>query len=388
MSILDLMSRANSRPLPSGKLSLSKEAQESSKNDGYNVLESDSTFTSSSTAVSRKMHSIGDRPWSGGGERGETGGSSGSLSSQVGDLLLEDDGCDRKVVGNGNLSWKDNDFLHKAEKRGLESLHGSGGRGGGIWADAFDTVADLLRPPLLQSTLLLWGVFFSNAFIYYGVVLLTTQLAEAGTTCLGRADSSFLHDMWASASIADRANAAAANAGEASDSFFSVLLSSLAELPGLALVALIVDKIGRKKTMMYLLLLTGFSMPLLLTPALQQMAAGSEGWIALVPLYVARAGVMGAFQTLFIYAPEVYPTTVRTSGLGFANSFSRIGGILCPFVAVQLVQKCNPTLAVAVFSLLSFIAAAAVGFFPRETSQEPLIDFPSTALRRTDGRRK
>ena len=41
----------------------------------------------------------------------------------------------------------------------------------------FPTLSRLLQPPYRSSTLLLWGVFFANAFTYYGLVLLTTQLA-------------------------------------------------------------------------------------------------------------------------------------------------------------------------------------------------------------------
>lgn len=37
---------------------------------------------------------------------------------------------------------------------------------------------------------------------------------------------------------------------------------------------------------------------------------------------------------------QVYPTTVRSLGMGVVNSFSRIGGLLSPFVAVALVQVC------------------------------------------------
>lgn len=41
----------------------------------------------------------------------------------------------------------------------------------------------LLSPELIKRTLLLWVVFFGNAFAYYGVVLLTTELKTSQNSC-------------------------------------------------------------------------------------------------------------------------------------------------------------------------------------------------------------
>jgi len=41
----------------------------------------------------------------------------------------------------------------------------------------------LLSPTLMKRTLLLWVVFFGNAFAYYGVVLLTTELNNSHNRC-------------------------------------------------------------------------------------------------------------------------------------------------------------------------------------------------------------
>ena len=41
----------------------------------------------------------------------------------------------------------------------------------------------LISPKLARSTVLLWVVFFGNAFSYYGLVLLTTELNNRNNTC-------------------------------------------------------------------------------------------------------------------------------------------------------------------------------------------------------------
>jgi hypothetical protein len=48
---------------------------------------------------------------------------------------------------------------------------------------------------------------------------------------------------------------------------------------------------------------------------------------------------MGAFSILWAYAPELYPTKLRSTGLGFSNSAGRIGGFLCPFVAIEMMKN-------------------------------------------------
>lgn len=48
----------------------------------------------------------------------------------------------------------------------------------------FSNFTALLSPPLISSTLLLWSVFFANAFTYYGLVLLTSQLSGGEADCV------------------------------------------------------------------------------------------------------------------------------------------------------------------------------------------------------------
>lgn len=47
----------------------------------------------------------------------------------------------------------------------------------------FKAVTILLNPKLVRSTLLLWMVFLGNAFAYYGIVLLTSELNNGNKDC-------------------------------------------------------------------------------------------------------------------------------------------------------------------------------------------------------------
>lgn len=188
----------------------------------------------------------------------------------------------------------------------------------------FDTLKLLFSPELKKSTLLLWFMFFTNAFTYYGLVLLTTELPTKGSTGHSCNEPSKL--------LADECLADGKPIIESSQ-YRTVLITCIAELPGLVVACLIVEKFGRKITIATLLIACGlFSLPLI-TP-LSELATN-------VLMFGSRSSIMGGFSVLWAYAPELYYTKVRSTGVGAANSGGRLGGFLCPFVAVGLIESCQ-----------------------------------------------
>ncbi|KAK1366121.1 hypothetical protein POM88_041682 [Heracleum sosnowskyi] len=134
-----------------------------------------------------------------------------------------------------------------------------------------------------------------------------------------------------------------------------MLLSSfLSELPGIILLALIVDRIGRKLSMVSMFVLgCGLLMPLVVH---------QNGILTTGLLFGARLFIIGTFTIAYIYAPEIYPTSVRATGVGIASSVGRIGGMISPLVAVKLVTDCHQAAAVLLFAgvHIGFIIFAAV----------------------------
>uniref|UniRef100_A0ACD6A353 Uncharacterized protein n=1 Tax=Avena sativa TaxID=4498 RepID=A0ACD6A353_AVESA len=135
----------------------------------------------------------------------------------------------------------------------------------------------LLSKNLRRSTLLLWFAFYANSFAYYGLVLLIAQLSNANRSCASglryvktEQDTSLYKDTF---------------------------ITSLAEIPGLIVSAVLVEWLGRKATMWCLLFTCcGFLGPLVLPQ--------SELWTTGL-LFGARACAMGSFTVLCLYAPEV-----------------------------------------------------------------------------------
>ncbi|URE28518.1 Sugar transporter [Musa troglodytarum] len=233
------------------------------------------------------------------------------------------------LVGNGRIESSDEDMIHMNMK-----------------TSCISTLRSLLSPKLIRSTLLLWMVFFGNAFSYYGIVLLTSELSNGKRACTVKSSQpSHSND----------------------DSLYKdVFVTSFAEVPGLIISAAIVDRIGRKLSMSSMLFISCVFLIPLVFPQTREITTGL--------LFCARISISASFTIIYIYAPEIYPTSVRASGIGIASSVGRIGGITCPLVAVGLVHGCHQSAAVLLFELVIFLSGIAVCLFPLETSGRDLTD--------------
>ncbi|WOL13198.1 organic cation/carnitine transporter 7 isoform X1 [Canna indica] len=190
----------------------------------------------------------------------------------------------------------------------------------------------LLSQKLIRATLLLWMVFFGNAFSYYGIVLLTSELSNGNRVCAAKTTET---------SHTNNDNL-----------YKDVFVTSFAEVPGLILSAAIVDRIGRKLSMSSMLFISCVFLVPLIFPLTEELTT--------ILLFFARISISASFTIIYIYAPEIYPTSVRTSGIGIASSVGRIGGITCPLVAVGLVHGCHQSVAVLLFELVIFLSGIAV----------------------------
>ncbi|KAL8209409.1 hypothetical protein R6Q57_006141 [Mikania cordata] len=144
------------------------------------------------------------------------------------------------------------------------------------------------------------------------------------------------------------------------------MYQSHSELPGLGLAAIILDKVGRKISMEIMLFL-GF---ILLLP----LVVHQDDMLTKMSLFGARMFISASFIVACIYAPEVYPTNIRATGVGIATAVGRTGGMVCPVVAVGLVSSCSQTLAVVLFEAIILVTGLSVVVLPLETKGRELIN--------------
>ncbi|XP_076843175.1 synaptic vesicle 2-related protein isoform X2 [Brachyhypopomus gauderio] len=208
-------------------------------------------------------------------------------------------------------------------------------------------IKDLFLPHVRWTTVLLWFIWFSNAFSYYGLVLLTTELFQEGGAC-GEAKGS---------KTEPRCNLECKYLS--TNDYKDLLWTTLSEFPGLLVTLWAIDRLGRKKTMALCFLV--FSICIVPLYA----CVGRTSLTILI--FIARAFIAGGFQAAYVYTPEVYPTATRALGLGTSSGMARVGALITPFVA-QVMLESSVYLTLSVYCCCCLLAAVASCALPIETT--------------------
>ncbi len=143
---------------------------------------------------------------------------------------------------------------------------------------------------------------------------------------------------------------------------FLVVLA-IAQLPGYALAAYGVEKWGRKPTLIGFLLLSAVG-----TLA---YGLGQSVEIAVTATLLLSFSLLGTWGAIYAFTPELYPTTLRASGMGMAGAVARFGGLLAPSIVAPLMAS-NFGLALGVISGLLVVAAFSVWLIDAESRNQAL----------------
>ncbi|XP_051521539.1 synaptic vesicle 2-related protein-like [Myxocyprinus asiaticus] len=220
-------------------------------------------------------------------------------------------------------------------------------------------IKDLFIPEYCKTTLLIWFIWFCNAFSYYGLVLLTTELFQAGSVC----------------SVTDNSNmeprCSLACKYLTIHDYKDLLWTTLAEFPGLLVSLWMIDRIGRRKSMALCFLV--FSLCIL------PLYACTQRTVLTVFIFIARACISGGWQVAYVYTPEVFPTATRAIGIGTSSGMARVGALLTPFVA-QVLLKSSVYLTLSVYFLCCLLGAAASWVLPMETMGQSLHESTHTTM--------
>lgn len=141
-------------------------------------------------------------------------------------------------------------------------------------------------------------------------------------------------------------------------SFTFTLIITLAQIPGYAVAAWLIEVLGRRLTLAIFLagscgaaLFYGFS--------------STEATIIAAGMLLSFFN-LGAWGALYAIGPELYPTNIRGTGTGAAAGFGRIASILTPLLVPVFISAGGNVLTFAVFSTAFAIAAIAVFFLPEQ----------------------
>lgn len=195
-------------------------------------------------------------------------------------------------------------------------------------------LGDLFGPLLRRRTTALWLTWFGVNFAYYGAFIWIPSLLFADGFTLVK-------------------------------SFQFTLIITLAQLPGYALAAVLIEVWGRRATLATFLAASAVS-------AVLFGRAESDTMLLITGCALSMAN-LGAWGALYAVTPEVYPTRIRATGAGWAAAFGRIASIIAPLMVPVLFRGGGLALVFAVLGAAFLLAMVASLFLPEMTGEE-LVD--------------
>ncbi|KAK8719526.1 hypothetical protein OTU49_013981 [Cherax quadricarinatus] len=144
--------------------------------------------------------------------------------------------------------------------------------------------------------------------------------------------------------------------------FVNFIATMLIEIPSYIFSFLVLDRMGRKGTLSFVLLLGGVSC------FISGFVPEGYEWLVVVLSLLGKFGIAAAFAIIYIYSAEIFPTDYRSVGIGACSMCARVGGILAPFIA-SLARTYRP-LPLIIFGALSIVSGCLVVFLPETVGCE------------------
>ncbi|MET0859950.1 MAG: MFS transporter [Microbacterium sp.] len=190
-----------------------------------------------------------------------------------------------------------------------------------------DRLRALWSPEFRLRTACLWLVWFCVNFSYYGAFIWIPSILVSQGYDLVR-------------------------------SFGFTLIITLAQLPGYAAAAWLIEVWGRRVTLSVFLAGSAVSAVLFGTSTGETMVIATGMALSFFNL--------GAWGALYAVTPEMYPTSLRATGSGWAAGVGRIASIVAPLtVPVLLAAGGAPVLFIVFAAFFAVAAAAAWGLADR-----------------------
>ncbi|QNE90367.1 MFS transporter [Corynebacterium incognita] len=219
--------------------------------------------------------------------------------------------------------------LNEATQAAVDEVS-SPGSSARLESDPALTARSIFSPVMRGRTAALWIVWFCVNFSYYGAFIWIPSLLVADGFTLVK-------------------------------SFTFTLIITLAQLPGYAVAAWLVEAWGRRATLATLL-------------AGSAAAAGLYG-TADTEIMIIVAGCLlsffnlGAWGALYAIGPELYPAHIRGAGTGSAAGFGRVASILAPLAVPFILGNWSTGVLFAVFAASFAVAAIAAFTLPEQRAK-------------------
>ncbi|XP_077976908.1 organic cation transporter protein-like [Glandiceps talaboti] len=188
-------------------------------------------------------------------------------------------------------------------------------------------VLDLFRlPNMRRKTLNLFYNWSTNSLVYYGLSLNTSSLGG--------------------------------------NDYLNAFISGAVEIPAYILSIYIQETfLGRRWSLFVTMVLGGVAC--ILTLAVPDC---EYEWIKITLAMIGKFGISASFAITYVFGAELYPTPVRTTGLGMSAMAARIGGVLAP--QLILIGQLWKPLPIIVFGATSILAGTLALLLPETRNQK------------------
>jgi len=197
------------------------------------------------------------------------------------------------------------------------------------------SIADLFSREYRRRTVMLWIHWFCIVLAYWGIFLWLPKILYSRGLSLVK-------------------------------SLNYTILITLAQIPGYWSGALLIEKIGRKPLLSTYMALAGIGS---LFFAMSRSELSVLIWGSVISFFN-----LGAWGATYAYTPELYPTRVRGTGAGSANSIGRIGGIIGPYLVGALLDITGGNVypIFIVFMVIHLVSAITIATLGIETKGKAL----------------
>ncbi|XP_053381642.1 solute carrier family 22 member 7-like [Mercenaria mercenaria] len=199
-----------------------------------------------------------------------------------------------------------------------------------IEAQSYNLLDIMKNISVLKISLIIWYIWVCDSLVYYGLFMISSDLYG--------------------------------------DRYLNFFLSAVIEYPACLFEFICLARIGRKWTCLICHFVAAVA--LVVATALTYTAGNSASLLATGTAFtlIGKMGITGAFSTVYLMTPELYPTNVRTTGLGVASIMGKIGAMIAPFS--RNISHSIKWLPACIYAVMCIVTVVLLAFVPETNGVE------------------
>lgn len=132
------------------------------------------------------------------------------------------------------------------------------------------------------------------------------------------------------------------------NTYINFMALAAVEIPAIIIATFVQQRKGRRIVLCSVMLLGGIAC------VSSAFIPNEIKWLATSLAIFGKSNIAASFAVIYIYSAEIFPTSLRTTGIGISSMCSRIGGVLAPLVANLGLY--SPALPMLIFGCSSILA--------------------------------